>query len=439
MGKKHMSSRLLISLTLTAAFSAAACKASSISLPKPTAKTVYVSAVTNGGTGALEAVDLGSRTVNDVLPADVFSPYAAVKTYANNLYIVSAEPANVLVLEPDNNYTPACAAETITACQFALPATFDIVDFVVVDAKHMYLTTDLSTEPASAPGSLSNFVHIYDPTTGVESGAIDVAAGAKALPASAGGEDLLAVVGDGTLDLGAMYQVDDNLFVVAQMLVTGTPPPDSFFTPRAPKATTDACGYEPSRVIVIDLKSNTVKHVIKLRGANTQGPFVVEPNTNNLLLSSPGATATFSQEPCNGIERVDTQGMVSKGAALTEAQLSLGVKDAGTVFSFDIDNLGKGYAFVGSGTSDKPDYSLVHFNLKTAAVTQVADEGVKGISYYGTVIIDAQRQAYISLPYGTTPVIATYDVESNTLVSTITLKLGAFSMAFYPGPAFIKL
>jgi len=434
MGKKHMSSRLLITLTLLAA-----CKASSITLPKPTAKTAYISATTSdGATGKLQAVDVGSRTIDDVLPANAFAPYAYVKTYAHNLYVVGAQPANVLVLEPDNGYATACPAKSITACQFALPATYDVLDFVVTDAAHMYLTTDLSAEPANAPGSLSNFVHVIDPTTGVESATIDIAAGAKALSAADGGEDLLAVVGDGTLDLGAMYQVDDRLFVVAQMLVTGTPPPGSFFIPRAPKKTQDSCGFEPSRVVVIDLKKNVVSHVIKLRGANTQGPFVVEHGTNNLLLASPGSTAVFSQEPCNGIERIDTQSLISKGAALSEAQLAEGVVNGGSVFSFDLDDKGNGFAFIGTGTTDNPDYSLVHFNINKGVLAVAQDEGVKGLTYYGTVTINSERQAYVSLPYSATPAIVTYDAESGALIQTLALKLGAFQIAFYPGPDFIK-
>jgi hypothetical protein len=434
MGKKHMSSRLLIGF-----IALSACKASSITLPKPNATTAYISATTaDYSASTLEAIDVSTRGVTDVLPAQTFPATNLMKTFAHNLYIVGQDYAgngnNLLVLEPDNQYAPACAAKSITACQFALPAKFDAVDFWVTDANTMYVSPSIFADP-----SLVNAVQIYNPLTGVLTGSIDIAGQAKALAASDGGEDLLAVVGDGTIDLGAMYQVDNLLFVVAQMLVTGAPG-ESGFTVVKPKVTSDACGYEPSRVVVIDLNRNSVVKVIKLHGANTQAPFVVEPGTHNLLIASPGYTGTFDQEPCNGIERIDTLALASKGSALTEAQMSGGVAHAGTVFSFDLDDLGNGFAFIGAGTTDAPDFQLVRFNIDKGLGAPISDDGVKGLLYAGFITIDEQRQAYISLPYSDptkTPALAAYDVEAGTLIQTISLKLAASNIAFYPGPDFI--
>lgn len=437
MGKRHMSSRLLISLTLLAA-----CKSSSITLPKPTAATAYVSATTaDYSASKLEAIDVGSHTSSDVLPAQAFPAGNLLKTFAHNLYIVGNYGAdNMLVLEPDNQYATACPAKSLTACQFALPVGFDAVDFWVTDATHMYLTASITADK-NVPGSLSNLVHIYDPTTGTAGATIDIAAGVKALSAAEGGEDLLAVIGDGTLDLGAMYQVDGYLYVVAEMLVTGAPDPVTGFTNRKPKVTTDSCGYEPSRVAVVDIKTNKVVKAMKLHGANSQGPFVVEEGTTHLLIASPGFTGTFAQEPCNGIDRIDTATQTSLGSALTEAQLSRGDANGGTVFSFDLDSKGTGFAFVGLGTVEAPSFQLVRFDLKKGLTATVQDDGVKGLLYAGFITINSKNQAYISLPYADPtkqPAIAAYDAESGALIQTITLKLAASGIAFYPGPDFIK-
>ncbi len=435
-------------LRLLVVFAFAACSSSKKSTPptlleKPSATTAFlIDSSTDLITSQLDALDVSTHALNNVLPASVYPSQSLIRTFSHNLYVVGQDSFgsnnNLLVLSPDSNYAPACGA-SITACQFALPALFDAQDFWVVSAHEMYVTPYMTVDGTGAAGSASNFVYLVDPLTGVLTTKIDIAQGVRGLAPSLGGEDLLAT-GDQTINPSAMYAVDNHLFVALDLLVAGpADPANPEYVPQVPEKTSDACGYRSGRVVVIDTVSNAVIASIKLSGANPQVPFVAETGTTNLLIATPGDLGTFDQEPCNGIDRIDTETLTSKGLAVSEAQMSGGDTHGGTVFSFDVDDKGNGLAFIGNGNTNAPDYQLVSFNLTKGFVSQIEDAGVKGLLSYGFIVANPAAQAYVSLPYEASPAVYVYDIEKAGLIDTLPLATPATGVAFYPGPAFSPL
>lgn len=410
--------------------------------PKPTANTAYVFASDYFSSSQIVAIDLDTRSVSEVLGPDVLPLDALIKSFGQRLYVVGRDFAgtanNLVALDPNNGYQPACG-RGVAECQIALGNKFNARDLWVVNDNTAFVTADILAD-GDAVGSVSNSVHIYDPIAGTKKGTIDIAAGAKAA-----GTDLLAEIGDGTLDLDAMFSDGKHLFVIALMLQTQ--PEQSGFIPRKPKATGTSCGLTSSAVVAIDLDSQKVVKVIRLSGSNAIGGFVVEPGTDNLLIATPGATDVFTQEKCAGIERINSKQLTYNGMAVTEAQMSnadgSGASGTGgTVFSFDVDNQGNGLAFVGLGTTDVPQYKLVRWKADQGATGLISDPGADGLTYFGFVSINNRGQAYVSLPYAypTPPGLAAFDVGTGARVANtdFSLALSAASITFYPGFAFTR-
>lgn len=404
---------------------------------KPTATTAYVFTTDYFASSQVLAIDVESRTVAEVLGPDVLPRDALIRAFGKRLYVVGRDfigaNNNLVALDPENNYQPACGGD-IASCQLSLGDKFNARDLWAVSEHRAFLTADILAD-GNTPGSVSNFVHVFDPITKEKLGQIDVASGAKAA-----GTDLLAEVGDGTLDLEGMFSNGTHLFVIALMLETQ--PEIGGFIPRKLNPIGTSCGFSSSAVIAISLDTQKVDKVIRLSGANAVGGFVVEPGTDNLLIATPGATDVFTREKCGGIERINASKLTYEGMAVTELQMSNGDENGGTVFSFDVDSQGNGIAFVGAGNFDAPAYKLVRFKADQGLTGLISDPGVEGLSYFGFVSVNNRGQAYVSLPFAfpSPPGLAAYDVATGARIanSDFNLSLGAASIAFYPGLDFTR-
>lgn len=137
-----------------------------------------------------------------------------------------------------------------------------------------------------------------------------------------------AADGDGLPEMSQMAVVDGRLFVSVQRLDRRRG-----FTPTG-----------PSRLVVIDVATDTVSGAIALHGANAFGDasgIAREPGSGRLVLSTPGDIFRVGD---GGIERVDPTTLAAEGRFLVE-EAALG----GNVTDFVLLSPVKGYAVVQDG------------------------------------------------------------------------------------------
>lgn len=396
-----------------------ACGPKNTPPPNPTSTTAFLFASDFLGGNELQAIDVKSRAAGQVLGPEATSSDSLVRAFSETLYLIGRDYVgqnnNVTVLDPKNGYKRVCPD-----CQWPLGEAVNVQDFWAVSKSKAYLTTWPSspTVPAYAH---RNDVWIMNPLTGEISGYIDLAAALKAQ-----GDDLAEHDTDGQHELSALYADDAHLFVAIgtfDQKTFGLVPSDG------------TCGLEVGRVAVIDLNTDKVVKVLKLTGSNPIGRFVPEPNTNNLLIATPGSLNTASTDACGGIDRIDQVTLQVKTPAFTEAQL------AGSVVSFDLDNLGNGVAFVFTdGDFLNPTYEVTRIQKDVGAVGDpIVAPGAKGFSQPSFVDINDRNEAYVGLPLRTGAKIGMYDSETGKeLASPIETKLPPIDVVFFPGPAYSR-
>jgi hypothetical protein len=383
--------------------------------PKPTTTTAFVATSDYRASAQLFAVDLETRAKTSVLGPDVMPLDPMIRVFEKNLYLVGREYQgknnNVVVLDPNNNYQPKCGGK-LSACQFALPFAFNARDFLAVSETKAYLTS-----------SESNSVTTLNPLTGQITGTIDIAAERAKV-----GDRLDALDPDGIYDLNRMAVTGNYLLVQLQFIDNST---------YAPTKTNDACGFVAGRVAVIDMTTDAVVKMIRLQGSNPDGPFVTEPGTTNLLVNTTGPQGQFAIGPCNGIERIDTESLDAGGSYLSQQQMG------GVVFSFAVDDQGRGIAFVGTdGDFNHPEYKVFRFDSKTGVVGDpLIAPGPKGFTFFGFTAMNDRDQAWVALPYSKqSPTLAAFALANGQLLDgkTIDLPQGAVDIGFYPGQNFAR-
>jgi hypothetical protein len=388
--------------------------------PKPTSTTAFLFD-SNFSSGELQAIDVASREAGRVLGPEAISSDSLVRAYGETLYIIGREfngdNNSVTVLEPKNNYQRACPN-----CQWPLGTAVNVQDFWAVSKTKAYLTTQPGSKTAPAYEH-RNDVWIMNPTTGEVSGYIDIAAALRAA-----GDNLADVDTDGMHELGAVYADDAHLFVAISAFDETTFQQVKADTP---------CGYEPGRVAVIDLSTDKVTKILKLSGSNpapSPARFVPEPNTDNVLISTPGPLGAASIESCGGIERIDQAKLTVSGFFTTETQLG------GSVVSFGLDGKGNGVVFLFTdGDFNSPTYEVRRFNKSGIVGDAILAPGAKGFSQPSFVTINDRGQAYVGLPLRTGTEIGMYDADTGTtLGDPLKTDLPPIDVAFFPGTPYSR-
>ena len=390
--------------------------------PAPTSTTAFVFAANFGGGSELQAIDVKTREAGRVLGADAISEDSLVRVFGEVLYIIGREfngTKNTLtVIDPKNGYALACPE-----CQWALGEATNVQDFWAVSKTKAYMTTQpgLTTAPSYEH---RNEVSVINPTTGAITARIDIAAALLAA-----GDTLASEDPDGWHELGALYADNEHLFVAISALDS-----KSYF---ALYPTTGECGFVAGRVAVIDLDTDKVVKIIKLKGTNpapSPARWVPEPNTNNVLISTPGPFAPASIEACGGVERIDQVTLEHKGYLFTEQEIG------GSVMSFDLDSKQNGVAFVfTNGDYLAPTYEIRRFTKSGLVAEPLLAPGPKAFTSASFVEVNDRGQAYIGLPLRAGTKIGMYETATGAeLGAALATDLPPIDVAFFPGPAFSR-
>jgi hypothetical protein len=384
--------------------------------PKPTSETAFLFESTFGGGGELYAIDLATREAGRVLGPEAISEDSIVRTFGETLYVVgrdfSGQNNTLTVLDPKAGYARACPE-----CQWPLGDSTNAQDFWAVSKNKAYFTT-LPANKDKASYAHRNEVAIINPLTGIISGYIDIA---KALVDA--GDDLASVDTDGYHELGALYADDEHLFVAIGALNQET---------FQQVTSSDPCGFAVGRVAVIDIATDKVVKIIKLTGSNpspSPGRFVPEPNSNYLLIATPGPLSQASTESCGGIERIDQVKLTNAGLLFSETALG------GSAMAFDLDAKGNGLfvVFTDGGFID-PTYELKRWTKDGVASAPVLAPGKGALFLSGFVRGNDRGEAYVGLPLASGGKIGIYDLATGSELKTaIDTNLPPVDVSFFPG------
>ncbi len=313
-------------------------------------------------------VDCNVRSLHSDAVARFFDPY---------VYVVNRKGGdNVQILDPANNFS--------TIRQFSVGAGSDPHDILVLSPTKAYVTR-----------YNTNVIWIVNPSTGAQTGSIDLSSLADA---------------DGLAEVDMMCRVGNRAFVTVQRLDR-----NNYWVPVG-----------KSYVAVIDAQTDALVDCnpvtpgvqpIEMTGTNSYSDIQLDPYTGSLYLSSVGYWGLRD----GGIETIDPAGLQSDGIIFAETAAG------GDMIDVEIDEGKRGYAIV----SDDDFYTLL--------VSFDAETGVKTGTLYDPnayVIQDIEvspwNHLYVADRTPTLPGIRIYDVFTNAQITAtpIDVCLPPFDITF---------
>jgi hypothetical protein len=327
-------------------------------------------------TGSSACVDLYSPYTGTANVASIHSD-ATARVYDELIYVVNRAGAdNIQILDPSTNFS--------TVRQVTVGGNSDPHDIVVVGPTKAYVTRYNETD-----------LWIVDPSTGAQTGSVDLSSLADA---------------DGIPEMDSMVLVGNRLFVTIQRLDR-----NNFFAPVG-----------TSYVAVIDITTDTLVDVdlvtagvqpITLTGAD---PFssIQYPYNGHLYVSTVGFFGLLD----GGGEFIDPVTLQSTGFFVTEATMG------GDINDIEIVAVDKGYCVVSDASFNT---ILKAFNPQTGAnLGTVFNPG-------GFVLYDIEEspiggEIFVTDRTVTNPGIRIFDVSTDTEVagSPVSTGLPPFDIAF---------
>jgi hypothetical protein len=298
-------------------------------------------------------VDCNVRSLHSDAVARYFEPY---------IYVVNRKGGdNIQILDPANNYS--------TVRQFSVGAGSDPHDILVLSPTKAYVTR-----------YNTNVIWIVNPSTGTQTGSIDLSSLADA---------------DGLAEIDMMCRVGNRAFVTVQRLNR-----NNYWVPVG-----------KSYVAVIDAQSDALVDCnpvtpgvqpIEMTGANSYSDIQLDAYTGTLYLSSVGYWGLRD----GGIEKIDPVGLQSKGFIFTETAAG------GDMTDVEIDEGKRGYAIV----SDDDFYTiLISFDAVTGAKTgTLYDPNAYVIQ---DIEVSPWNHLYVADRTPTLPGIRIYDVFTNAQIT----------------------
>ena len=313
-------------------------------------------------------VECNVRPLHSDAVARYFEPY---------LYVVNRMGGdNIQIVDPESDFA--------TVRQFSVGAGSDPHDILVLTPTKAYVTR-----------YNTNLIWIVNPSTGAQTGSIDLSSLADA---------------DGLAEIDMMCRVGNRAFVTVQRLDR-----NNFWVPVG-----------KSYVAVIDTQTDALVDCnpvtpgvqpIVMTATNSYSDIQLDPYTGSLYLSAPGYWGLRD----GGVEKIDPVGLQSEGIVFAETSAG------GDMIDVEIDGGKRGYAIV----SDDDFYSvLITFNAETGAKTgTLYDPNAYVIQ---DIEVSPWNHLYVADRTPTLPGIRIYDVFTNEqLTSTpIDVCLPPFDITF---------
>jgi hypothetical protein len=304
-------------------------------------------------------VDCNVRSLHSDAVARYFEPY---------IYVVNRKGGdNIQILDPANDFA--------TVRQFSVGAGSDPHDILVLSPTKAYVTR-----------YNTNLIWIVNPSTGAQTGSIDLSSLADA---------------DGLAEVDMMCRVGSRAFVTVQRLDR-----NNYWIPVG-----------KSYVAVIDTQTDALVDCnpstpgiqsIEMTATNSYSDIQLDPYTGSLYVSAPGNWGLRD----GGVEKIDPLGLQSEGIIFTETVAG------GDMTDVEIAEGTRGYAIVNDD------------DFFTVLVSFDAETGVKTGTLYDPndyVIQDIEvspwSHLYVADRTPTLPGIRIFDVLTNAQITTTPIDL----------------
>jgi hypothetical protein len=348
-------------------------------VPPPTSNPAEFAFVTTSDfqTGSASVIWLDGQHSTKLGVAPIHGD-AVARYFDGLIYVVNRFGGdNIQVINPGDGFAPVR--------QFSVAAGSDPHDIAVVSPTKAYVTRYNSTE-----------IWIVNPSTGTQTGAIDLAALAD---------------GDGIPEIDHMTKVGDSLFVTVQRIDRNTPgwDPVGLSYMAVIDVTTDA---------LVDTDPNTSGvQPISLAGTNPFSDIVINPATGTLCVANVGKWGAAD----GGVETINPITLASEGIVFSGATINGDITDVVIVTA------SQGYVIF---TDASFNNTLQGFNPLTGAAGAVVY--APGGFVLQDVELSPMGQLFLTDRTATKPGIRIYDAGTGTEMTTDPVDVGLppFSITF---------
>ena len=369
----------IVVAVIAAAFLAAGCEEDTAAPPPPTSKSTAFAFITTTDflTGSASVIWFDQSRSVDQNVASVHSD-AVARYFGGLIYVVNRFGGdNVQVLDPSNGFSDVR--------QFSVGNGTDPHDILVVSDTKAYVTRYNTTE-----------LWIVDPTTGTQTGSIDLSTLADS---------------DGMPEMDRMIRVGDRVFVSIQRLDRNT----KLWDPAG-----------ESYIAVIDVTTDMLVDTdpvaagtqpITLTGTNPFSAIEVDPVSGRLCVAAVGKFGAMD----GGVEMVNPSTLRSEGYVFTEATVGGDITDAVLV------SAEKGYVIFTDGNFNN---TLQAFSPLSGTKTDIVY--APGAFVLQDIALAPNGELFLTDRTPTKPGIRIYDADTGDEITTdpIDVGLAPFSITF---------